>query len=243
MHPLICSIGPFKIYSYGLMLALAFFISFRLVLAKSSRKEISAEIIYNFSFGALISGIIGARLFFVLENAGYYLKRPLEIFMLQHGGLSWFGGLALGAAFSFFYLKKKKLSVYKVLDLYAPFLALGQSIGRIGCFLNGCCYGKVSVYGIYFPAHGQVLIPTQIYSSLALAIIFLTLRLLQEKPHEPSAVFFTYLFLYSLQRFFIEFLRADNAAVFSGLTIFHFISAGIFCLSSIKLLALRRARR
>jgi phosphatidylglycerol:prolipoprotein diacylglycerol transferase len=160
--------------------------------------------------------------------------------MLQHGGLSWFGGLTFSIVCGIVYLKKKRISVYKIFDLIAPFLALTQGLGRIGCLLNGCCFGKVSKFGIYFPVHNAVLIPTQIYSSLALIFIFIILRFIQDKPHQEGTIFFAYLLLYSLKRFFIEFWRADNPSVLFGLTLFQALSIIIFCLSLVKLVLIKR---
>ncbi len=171
MFPEICKIGPFTVYSYGLMLVAAFLVSSRLSYIEAKKEGIYPDLIFNFMLSALIAGIIGARIFYAAYNIGYYIKRPQEVIMLQQGGLSWFGGLILSATYSVIYLKKKKIPAYKMLDLIAPFLALAHAIGRLGCLLNGCCFGKESLYGIYFAAHHAVLIPTQIYSSLMLLAI------------------------------------------------------------------------
>ena len=240
MYPEICKIGPFTIYSYGLMLALAFMASVALARIQAKEENISPDLIFNFSFLVFVSGIIGARIFYIIENAGFYIKRPTQMIMLQQGGLSWFGGLILGVVCGIIYLRKKRASVYKIFDLIAPFLALAQSIGRIGCLLNGCCFGKVSKFGIYFPLHSAVLIPTQLCSSLILIFIFIILRSFQDKPHREGAIFFTYLLLYSLKRFFIEFWRADNPSVLFGLTLFQALSIIIFCLSLVKLVLIKR---
>ncbi|MFA5356606.1 MAG: prolipoprotein diacylglyceryl transferase [Candidatus Omnitrophota bacterium] len=240
MYPEICKIGPITIYSYGLLMAAAFLISSALAVQQAKRKGFDPESIFNLSFIAFICGVAGARILYVAENAPYYLKNPLEIFMLQRGGLSWYGGLIIGALCGVIFLKKKKLSIYGILDLIVPFVALGQAIGRVGCLLNGCCYGKVSRFGIYFNIYDSVLIPTQIYSSLALLLIFIILRRLQERPHSRGAVFFTYLVLYSAQRFFIEFLRADNQIIIFGLTLFQLISIAIFLSAGYKLISMRR---
>jgi phosphatidylglycerol:prolipoprotein diacylglycerol transferase len=239
MYPEICKIGPLTIYSYGLILVLAFGVSSLLAVQEAKRRGFEGEVIFNFVFAVFIAGILGARLFYVIENLNYYLKNPLEIIFLQRGGLSWFGGFILGAAYGVLYLKMRNLSVYKTLDLISPFLALGQAIGRIGCFANGCCFGKASSFGIYFPVYRETLIPTQIYSSLALLLIFVFLRLKQERPHRGGEVIFTYVFLYSLKRFFIEFWRSDNPIVFSGLTLFQLISIVFFLISLIKLIMLK----
>ena len=227
MYPEICKLGPFTIYSYGLMLVLAFLVSSTLACLQAKRQNINPETIFNLSFIVFISGVIGARLFYIIENIDYYIKNLLEIFMLQHGGLSWFGGLLAGVFVGILYLKRKKIPVYKILDLVGPFVALGQAIGRIGCLLNGCCFGKG-------------LIPTQAYSSLLLIFIFVFLRFLQDKSHKDGEIFFLYLVLYSIKRFFIEFWRADNTVIFSGLTLFQVLSIIIFLLSLIKLFIIKK---
>lgn len=241
MHPVICKIGPFTIYAYGLMLAIAFLVGSMLARFQAKKENISPDIIFNFLFIAFICGIIGARILYIIENLRLYLKEPVEMIMLQHGGLSWFGGLISGVTLSILYLKKKNLSIYKTFDLIVPFLALAQAIGRIGCLLNGCCYGKVSGFGIYFPLHKSALIPTQAYSSLILILIFVILRFLQGKPHKQGEIFYSYLLLYSLKRFFIEFWRADNELIFFGLTLFQIMSVIVFCIAVIKLIFIKRA--
>lgn len=242
MHPIICKIGPFSIYAYGLMLVLAFVISSTLAGLRTKKEGINPDIILNFSFIIFIWGVIGARLLYIIENTAYYLKNPLEIIMLQQGGLSWFGGLILSLFCGVLYLKKKNLAVYRIFDLIVPFVALGQAIGRIGCLLNGCCFGKISKFGIYFKEYNSTLIPTQIYSSLILILIFIILRFLQDKPHKEGQILFTYLLLYSTKRFFMEFWRADNEIILLGLTLFQIISIVIFCLSFLKLLLMKRPK-
>lgn len=244
MFPIIFQIGNFKIYSYGFMLVIAFLTAAKLVSFEAKRQGINPEMTYNFLFIVFICGILGARVFFVIENIKYYWSNPLEIIMLQNGGLSWFGGFILGSTSGIIYLKKKGQSVIKTLDLVMPYIALAQAIGRIGCLLNGCCYGKVCLFGIYSSQQNVVLIPTQIYSSLLLMLIFITLRILQTKKRLPGEIFFTYLFLYSIKRFFIEFWRADNPVIFSGFTLFQVLSiimfiAAFFALAMIRIKAKR----
>ncbi len=240
MYPIICQMGPFTIYSYGLLLVVAFLVSSTLAIFQAKKQKINPDIIFNLSFTVFISGIIGARSLYVIENITYYLRNPLEIIMLQLGGLSWFGGLILGFLSGTVYLKKKKLSIYRILDLMSPFVALGQAIGRIGCLLNGCCFGKISKFGLYFPVHKLVLIPTQIYSSLALVFIFIILRFLQDRPHKEGEIFFAYLLFYSIKRFFIEFWRADNEIILFGLTLFQLMSIAVFCLAIWKILLIKK---
>lgn len=235
MHPIVCQIGPFTIFSYGLMLALAFIAGSTLAASYAGKHGIEPEIIFNLSFVAVVSGIVGARIFYVLENPAYYFNNPLEVVMLSRGGLSWFGGLILSSISAILFLKKRNLPVYKLLDLMIPFVALAQAIGRIGCLLNGCCFGLESKFGLFFPAHKSVLIPTQAYSSLALLFIYIILRFLQERPHKEGDIFFAYLILYSIKRFFIEYWRADNAVVFFGFTLFQCLSVAIFLFAAWRL--------
>lgn len=242
MHPIICKIGPFTVYSYGFMLSLGFGLSLILLNLRAKKENINADIIVNFSFTALIWGIIGARIFYIIENIRYYIKNPLEIIMLQHGGLSWFGGLLFGVIFSVIYLKKRKLSVRKIFDLCVPFAALAQAVGRVGCLLNGCCFGKVSKFGLYFDAYKSILIPIQLYSSLALILIFIILRFMQDRPHKEGEIFFTYLLLYCAKRFVIEFWRADNEIIFLNLTLFQIISIAVFFFALIKLILIRKIK-
>jgi phosphatidylglycerol:prolipoprotein diacylglycerol transferase len=224
------------------MLVIAFLVSSYLAKEKARSIAVNPEIIFNLSFIALIFGIIGSRLLYVIFNLDYYVNNPLEIIKLWHGGLSWFGGVFLGSVVAIIYIRKNKLSVYRTLDLLMPFLALGQSIGRIGCLLNGCCYGKESTWGLYFPVHNRVLIPTQIFSSLALLVIFLILRIMQDRIHKDAEILFTYLILYSVKRFLIEFWRRDNEIAMLGLTYFQIISLVILFISAYKLILIKRSR-
>jgi phosphatidylglycerol:prolipoprotein diacylglycerol transferase len=231
MLPEICSIGPFTVYSYGLMLVIGFMLSSWLACQQAKRTGMDPDTIFNLVFIAFVSGVAGARVFYVLDNFSYYLSHPVEIIMLQRGGLAWFGGLISGTISAVIYIKVKKLSVYRTLDLVVPFVALAQALGRIGCLLNGCCYGRQAEAGLYFPNHEAILIPTQLYSTLLLLVIYVILRNLQDKPHRQGEVFYAYLLLYSLKRFFIEFLRADTPRTFGNLTIFHILSIALFIVS------------
>ncbi len=243
MLPEICHLGSFTIYSYGLMLVLAFFVSAYLSCLQAKKEQIDSERIFNIFFYVFLFGIIGSRVFYVLMNAGFYLQYPLEMIMLQHGGMAWFGGLIFGSSAAVLLIKKYKMNLLKTLDLLVPFIALGQAIGRIGCLLNGCCFGRESEFGIYFKVFDKVLIPTQLYSSLILLLIYIILRIRQDRKHLPGEILCSYLFLYSLKRFFIEFLRNDSPRIFYGLTFFQLLCLAMFFISlgiAIKLFVINK---
>ena len=172
MVPLFTSV---TIYSYGLMLAIAVIVSTLMLVQEARRYNIKSDIIFDLVFWAVIGGILGARLFYILLNYPYFIQYPNEMIMIQKGGLAWQGGLIFGALFTVSFIKAKELLVSKTLDLLVPYLALGQSIGRIGCFLNGCCFGREVSWGIYFPVHDATLHPTQLYLAGVYFLIFILL--------------------------------------------------------------------
>ncbi|MFC1592469.1 prolipoprotein diacylglyceryl transferase [Candidatus Omnitrophota bacterium] len=236
MYPIICEFGPFTVYSYGLMIVLAFSISVFLLTRQTSREGLNPDFIFNLCFITLGCGIIGARLLYVVLNIDYFFLNPVEIVMLNRGGLAWFGGLFLASAGFIIYLKFKRQGIYKIADMVIPYVALAQAIGRVGCLLNGCCFGERTFgFGLYFPVHQAVLIPTQIYSSLLLLGIYVILRIKYSRVHLSGEILYFYFLLYSLKRFFIEFPRADNAVVIFNLSIFQIFSVGLFIFSLIML--------
>ncbi len=240
MCPILFQIGIFNIYSYGLMIAVSFIVASNLIYKEAKRKNFYPEVLYNLSFIILIAGVIGSRLLYVSINFRDFIDKPLDVFMLNKGGLAVFGGIIVASLSSVVFLKIKKIPILKALDLVVPFMALGQAIGRIGCLLNGCCYGRASSFGIYFPIHNEVLLPTQIYSSIALILIYIFLRKFQWYNKIDGVVFFLYILLYSIKRFFIEFLRGDTILVFDGITLFQSFCLLLSLVSIFAILILRK---
>jgi len=217
LYPVIFRLGPLTVHSYGVMLAMAFFIGLFLFIRRAKTENITTTQAINLSFIILISGLIGARLLFILINLEYFLSHPSEIIMLHRGGLAFFGGLALASFGGLLYLKKVSSNPWKIVDLIIPYATLGQSITRIGCFLNGCCYGTPTdlPWAISFPplsaayAHfgDTPLHPAQLYQAVANFIIFLLLLRSRNHKRYDGEIFLMYLLLYILSRFFIGFLR------------------------------------
>jgi len=210
------------------MLAVAVLICSFLLGKDAERQGFPREKIYDLIFWVVLSGIVGCRIFFVFLNLSYFQENPWEIWMIHRGGLAWQGGLILGGITAFIYMRAKNLPILKTFDLLAPYIALGHAIGRLGCFLNGCCYGREVSWGIYFPVHDAHLHPTQLYEAASLLLIFFLLKNYQKKTVSIGHVFIAYLLLSSLQRFFVEFFRADHTSVWGTLSIFQLVSLGIF---------------
>lgn len=232
MYPVLFKIGPVQVYSYGVMLALAFLTAAFLARRRAFALGGNGDDILDLSIWLIISGLIGGRLLFVLLNIEYYRDKPLDILKLWQGGLIWYGGLIAAVLAAVIFLSAKKMPVLKTFDLMAPYVALGQSIGRIGCFLNGCCYGKAAPakFGVILNASQGPVYPTQLYESAAMFAVFLMLR---KRLPANGGTLFLYLVLYSSIRFTIEFLRGDNPAVLAGLTISQLISVAIFITAAI----------
>ncbi|MFA6141768.1 MAG: prolipoprotein diacylglyceryl transferase [Candidatus Omnitrophota bacterium] len=219
MHPILLKFGPFTIYSYGVMVAMGFAVATFLAHKRAARFNIDPGKVIDIAIILIAFGILGARLLYVLLNLSFYIANPIDIVKLSNGGLVWYGGFISAFFAVIIYVRKAKLNFWAVADLFAPYVALAQAFGRIGCFFNGCCYGKDGI-------------PVQIYSSIALLIIFIILRVWQDNKHFAGEIFLGYCVLYSLKRFLMEFLRGDNPAVFHGLTLSQVISVFVFFLSS-----------
>ena len=236
MYPVICRIGPFTIYSYGLMFALGSLAALFFLLKEAQVRKIEKNLFYDIYLWVLIGAIIGARLLYCLTNIDFFLKNPLEIIKIQHGGLSWFGGFIFGLISFFIVTVIYKVNFFELADICFPYAALAQAIGRIGCFLNGCCYGKATdfIIKVKFPNFFEAVHPTQLYSSLGLFLIFLILKFYQKsKRIFKGEIFCMYLFLAGSERFLSEFLRGDTIPTpILGLTLYQ-VFALIWILASL----------
>ncbi|MBI5788121.1 MAG: prolipoprotein diacylglyceryl transferase [Candidatus Schekmanbacteria bacterium] len=218
MHPVLISLGFIKIHTYGLLIAMAFLLGFWLMAKQGQKEGIgNTQIIYDLGFYILLGAIVGSRLLYVAIEYRRYLDEPFKIFYIWEGGLVFYGGLIGALILGGWYVKKQHLSFWQMADLAAPSLALGQSLGRLGCFSAGCCYGKLSTgWGVVFTHPeslaplGVKLHPVQLYSSLADLSVFVILLALQQVKKFPGQLIAYYLIFYSLDRYLIEFWRGDE---------------------------------
>ena len=238
MHPILFKIGPVIIYSYGVMIAVAFLSSMYLINRSTQKADVSSEKVADLGLVFLISGIIGARLLYVLTEIEYYRVNSFEIVMIWKGGLVFYGGFILAFICGWVFLRRNKMPVLKTCDHIIPYLALGHAIGRVGCFLNGCCFGRATnlPWGMIFPGGsiaGDIypamhIHPTQLYSVYTNFLIFAILLLLGNWKKFDGQILYLYFILYSISRFLIEFLRADNPQILLGLTISQVICVVLF---------------
>jgi phosphatidylglycerol:prolipoprotein diacylglycerol transferase len=249
------------------MLALAFIIGTYLAHKRAKAAGISPDKITDLIFYILVSSLLGARLFFVLVNLEYYKSHLLDAFKVWEGGLVFYGGLICGFGAAAWFLKKHKIPLWKTLDILSPSLALGIALGRVGCFLNGCCYGKLGgAWGVCFPgkenppafsqqvldglipptaAYTLPVIPAQAYDALVNLAIFCLLVFLEKRKKPDGFLFLFFILLYSLNRFIIEGFRyyEQNFIVFGIVTLSQLISIALALASLVMLLKQSAAGR
>ncbi|MDK2784885.1 MAG: phosphatidylglycerol---prolipoprotein diacylglyceryl transferase [Bacillota bacterium] len=246
MRPVLFSVGPLTIYSWGFTLALATLggILGAVYLARRSGWERPEEII-DVAVGAVLAGVAGSRLnYLLLYKPAEFLRRPWIFFQFSAGGLVFYGGLVLGVAVGGYLAWRRRLGFWVTGDLLAPFLAVGYGIVRVGCFLNGCCYGRVShvPWAVVVPAlaDGLPRHPSQLYASAMGLFLGLLLLLFYRRRPFDGAVFLAYIGGSALERIIEDFFR-DTLMYSATFTLAQVVSAGIFALA--VLIYIWRGRR
>lgn len=264
MHPILFHLGSLPVRAYGVLLVLGFLAGLwraQRVCAyrmqhepEGSPRRISPEMAFDIGIMGLLIGIIGARILFVLLDWGNFARNPLTIFRIWEGGLSLHGGMLFGILFLIYYCRKHKLSLLAVGDLCAPSWAIAYAIGRIGCLLNGCCYGGVCdlPWAVRFPdeSHPGALTPpshpTQLYGTLFNIGFFILLVLWEKRPRRDGELFFGYIAMYGFYRFIVEMFRAGATSTYLipslHLTDTHIVSI-LMVLGGLIAIALLRRRR
>jgi len=221
MYPIIAKIGPFTIYSYGMMVAIAFLFGIFIAKYEAVRKKINPDLLYDLSFYLLVGSIIGARVYYIFFfDLKSFLENPLSMFKIWQGGLSIHGGIFAGIITGLIFSKARKASFWVLADLISPSIILGQAIGRIGCFFNGCCGG----------INGH---PTQIYELILDFSGFLLLWNLRKKIKFEGGLFLLYLMMYSVIRIIVSQFRVDNLYLWgTGLTLADLTSIAMFIIAT-----------
>jgi phosphatidylglycerol:prolipoprotein diacylglycerol transferase len=217
MHPILIKLGPLTVHTYGLFVALGFLAAVFWTMHEARRAGLDVNVLPDAAFRILIGAILGARLFYVFLSPDRFLDNPLEILMFWKGGLVFSGGLVGGTLLGVLYGIRKKQPILRWMDCIAPAVALGQSLGRLGCFCAGCCYGKPTTmpWGVTFTnpvclaPTGVALHPTQLYHAGSVFLIFLVLLAVRSRFSAPGRRTGLFLVLFAAARVVIEQFRAD----------------------------------
>ena len=241
MFPVLFRIGGFEITSFGVMVAVGALVGLWLFQRELQRSGLP-ESAFDAAVAGVLGGLAGAKLLWTLEHRG---EAPILELLLSRGGMSWFGGFAGGILAGLFVIRKKRLPIVAVLAAATPALAVGQAIGRIGCFLVGDDYGWPTTlpWGVAFPRGlpptTVPVHPTQLYEVAALLPLAWVLVRLRRRGRSNTFVLGTYLTLAGVIRFLIEFIRVD-VRVLGVLSVAHLASLGISAIGVGVLLGSRR---
>lgn len=254
MHPVVIEIGPVAIRTYGFLLALAFISGIWFAARRARKQGLGIDWLPDLSLIILISAVVGSRFFYVIYHLDEFEGHILDMINpiqssgeIGIGGLSMFGGLVLAIGCGVLYIYLKRLNVWKTTDILAPSVMLGLGIARIGCFLNGCCFGlpSQSCLAVTFPPNSPAgymfpdtpIFPIQLVASLLGFVIFGLLLLLERYKSFDGFTFWLMLAFYSTARFTVDFFRyyEENAFLIvlgqAGLTVNQVLSFMLFLLS------------
>lgn len=245
MYPDLINLGFLHLKTYGFCMALGFLLSWKVIEWLSGRKDLS-----NLLLGLMLAGVAGSRLAYVIENwRTEFAAQPLAAFRVWEGGLVFYGGLILAIITFFVWCRARYEKAFDLANLFAAVIPLGHAFGRIGCFFFGCCFGRQSTaaFAVVFPVHSPAwytqvregvlppnavcslpVLPTQLFEAAGLFILFAITLLVYRRARQLTAG--TYLILYGILRFGIEFLRDDPRAHFGVLSIGQTISIGMLIL-------------
>lgn len=238
MHPILFQPFGFAIYSYSFVMIMSFVLSMLLALHLAKKRgPVDPDYIQELAMWAIIWGLVGSRLGWVLQNPELYLKAPLQMFNLREGGMTILGGIIVPTAALAFTCHRRRIDVRNVLDLFAAPLLLGMAIGRLGCVLHGCCYGDACdanfPLALTYPAGPQMPLgpryPAQIFEAVAdLALMAFLIWYLPRIKFAGQA-FWAAVAGYGIIRFSNEFVRADGRELApGGFTIAQLLALGLF---------------
>ena len=219
------TIGPITIHTYGFMMALGVALGLWFLFVQAKKQELPASKLIDVAFYTIIVALLGAKLILFLGDPSYYLESPKQLFSLARSGGVFQGGLVFGFFFALWLFRRNKIPAWKTADIIGPTLALGHSLGRLGCFSAGCCYGTECTvpWGVKFTSEyasstgvelNKLLHPVQLYEAFLNFTNFLFLFFILKKKRFDGQVISFYIINYSIIRYFVEFFRGDHEAKF-----------------------------
>jgi phosphatidylglycerol:prolipoprotein diacylglycerol transferase len=220
-NPIVFQLGTFEVRWYGVMVVLAVIAVIGVALLEAKRRGFAQDMIWDVGLWGVIGGIIGARLMHIIDKWNYYVTHPEQL--LNFAGLAIWGAVLGGLAAIVIYSRIKKISFWELGDIIAPGAILGQAIGRVGCLVNGCCYGltcELPIAILYlnpdsYAPHGVPLYPTQIFHIIWNLIGFALLWLLRNKMKPQGALFLLWLIYFSIGDFIIHLYREGDIFMFN----------------------------
>ena len=254
MHPILFEAGGLTVYAYGVLLAAAYLLGLQFAMIRARARGLDGDRVMDLGIWIIISALVGAKLLLFVVDFRQFTSSPRELLGLARSGGVFYGGLIAAVAVALFYLRRHRLPLWTTTDVFAPGIALGHIVGRLGCLLAGCCFGRpTSVpWAITFrdPAAmanvgtplGVPLHPTQVYEAGAEAVILAFLLIFERRGRPfPGRTFWTYMLLYGVSRFAIEFYRGDSRGmVFDVLSTSQFVSVILVPLAIVMLIVLGR---
>src|SRR3954464_11954807 len=222
MHPRLFELGPVTVYTYGVLLAAAYLLGLKLAMVRAKSRGLDQTRVLDLGIYIIISALVGAKLLLLITDFRSFVNAPSELLSLARSGGVFYGGLILAVVVALWYIRRIGLPLWTTCDVFAPGIALGHVVGRMGCFFAGCCYGKPTTvpWAITFTdpyAAANVgtplnipLHPTQLYEAGAEALILVLLLATESRGKRyPGRTFWLYMLLYAISRYIIEMFRDD----------------------------------
>ncbi len=256
MYPRLFELGPLTVYTYGVLLAAAYLLGLQLAMKRGQARGLDQARVLDLGIYIIISALIGAKLLLFITDFRSFMADPRSLLELARSGGVFYGGLILAVTVALLYIRKIGLPLWTTCDVFAPGIALGHVVGRMGCFFAGCCYGKETAvpWAITFtdpyaatnvgtplnvPLH-----PTQLYEAGAEAVILALLLATESRGRRfPGRTFWLYMLLYAVSRFIIEIYRGDPRGTVMMFSTSQFISVLLAPLSVVMLVYLSRAKQ
>jgi phosphatidylglycerol:prolipoprotein diacylglycerol transferase len=254
MHPILFEIGRFPVYTYGVLLAAAYLLGLQFALVRARTHGLDPNRVMDLGIWIIISALAGAKLLLLIVDFNTFGRSPADLLTLLRSAGVFYGGLIAAVVVALWYLRRHRMPMWTVTDVFAPGIALGHVVGRLGCLFAGCCFGRPTDVPWAITFHSPYaaqnvgtplnvpLHPTQLYEAGA-ELLILGILLASERKGRPfpGRTFWGYMFLYGISRFIIEFYRGDTRGmVFDALSTSQFVSVLLVPVSIVMLILLSR---
>jgi phosphatidylglycerol:prolipoprotein diacylglycerol transferase len=253
MHPILFQIGDWPVYSYGVLLAAAYLVALQLAVVRARHRGLDGTKVMDLGIYLIIAALVGAKLMLVVVDFEYFRNQPRELLSLVRAGGVFYGGLLAALGVAIVLVRRYQLRLWTTADLFAPGIALGHVVGRLGCLMAGCCYGTPTTmpWAITFTNPlaasnvgtplGIPLHPTQLYDAGAELLILVILLVTERRGKTfEGRTFWLYMLLYGISRLVVEFYRGDDRGMVMGISTSQFVSLLVVPLALVMLVRLRR---